>query len=238
MNEAHTLAGAYALHSLNDLERRRFERHLARCPDCAEELRELRETVARLALAGDRPAPPSLRAKVFAEIEHTRQEPPRTAQSRRRVPRLPGPGLLVAAVCLVAALVAGGVAVDARRDAQRTTALNREITAILTAPDARRAAARSDATGATSVVTSRSLDRALITTERLRPLPGSRTYQFWYMGTGAPRSAGTLEPGSGDGTRTLIASGVRDARQIGVTIEPQGGSPQPTSPVLFGVRLG
>jgi anti-sigma-K factor RskA len=238
MNEAHTLAGAYALQSLNDLERRRFERHLARCPDCADELRDLRETTARLALASDRPAPSSLRGKVFAEIEHTRQEPPRTASSRR-VPRLPGPGLLVAAACLVVALVAGGFAVDARRDAQRATALNREITAIVTAPDARRAAGQSDATGAASVVTSRSLDKALITTGRLQPLPASRTYQFWFMGPGAPRSAGTLTPGSGEdgGTRTLISSGVGNAQRIGVTVEPAGGSAQPTTPLVLGMPL-
>jgi anti-sigma-K factor RskA len=236
--EAHTLAGAYALHALNDLDRRRFERHLTRCPDCAEELRGLREATVRLALASDRPAPATLHAKVFAEIEHTRQEPPRTA-STRRIARPPGLGPLLAAACLVLALVAGGFAVNAQRDAQRTDALNREITAIVNAPDARRVDGRSSATGATSVVTSRSLNKALITTERLQPLSGSRTYQFWYMGSGAPRSAGTLNPGSGEdgGTHTLVSSDVGNAQQIGVTVEPEGGSKQPTSAPVLGLPL-
>jgi anti-sigma-K factor RskA len=229
--EPHTLAGAYVLQSLNDLEKRRFEHHLARCPDCAEELRELRETTARLAMATDRPAPATLRAKVFAEIEHTRQEPPRTAPSRRRIIRLPGPGALLAAACLVVALVAGGFAVDAQRDASRAAALNREITTIVTAPDARHLAARSDATGTTSIVTSRTMNKALITAERLRPLPEGRTYQAWFMGSGRPRSAGLLPPG---GEGALVASGLGDARQIGITRERKGGSQTPSeNPVVI-----
>jgi anti-sigma-K factor RskA len=235
--EPHTLAGAYVLQSLNDLERRRFERHMARCPDCAEEMRSLQEATARLALASDRPAPATLRGKVFAEIEHTRQEAPRTAPSRRRALRPLGPGLLVAAACLVAALVAGGVAVDAGRDAQRASALNREITAIVTAPDARRVAGRSDATGTTAIVTSRTLDKALITTGALRPLPEARTYQFWFMRDGTARSAGTLTPDGDADPRTLIASGVRGAQQIGITVERAGGVDRPTSTPFFTTRL-
>jgi anti-sigma-K factor RskA len=235
--EPHTLAGAYVLRSLNDLERRRFERHLARCPDCATELRGLREATARLALASDRPAPATLRARVFEEIEHTRQTAPRTVPSRRRALRFPRPGPLVAAACLVTALIAGGIAVDAGRDAQRASALNREITAIVTAPDARRAAGRSPATGTTAIVTSRTLDKALITTGRLRPLPESRTYQFWFMGPGPPRSAGTLAPDGGSEARTLIASGVRDARRIGITVEREGGAERPTSTPFFTAPL-
>ena len=47
--ESHTLAGAYALDAIDGPDRARFERHLARCPACAAELRELREATARLA---------------------------------------------------------------------------------------------------------------------------------------------------------------------------------------------
>ncbi|HEY6297788.1 MAG TPA: zf-HC2 domain-containing protein, partial [Streptosporangiaceae bacterium] len=56
--QAHTLAGAYALDAVTGADRTRFERHLARCQDCAGELRELREAAARLAaaVAADPPA--------------------------------------------------------------------------------------------------------------------------------------------------------------------------------------
>jgi len=44
--EPHTLAGAYALDALTCADRAPFERHLARCPQCAQEIRGLREATA------------------------------------------------------------------------------------------------------------------------------------------------------------------------------------------------
>ena len=49
--DLHTLTGAYAAHALSDGERLAFERHLAACPACAQEVRELTETAARLGTA-------------------------------------------------------------------------------------------------------------------------------------------------------------------------------------------
>ncbi len=41
--EPHTLAGAYALDALAGTDRTRFERHLARCEQCSQEISGLRE---------------------------------------------------------------------------------------------------------------------------------------------------------------------------------------------------
>ena len=49
MSEVHNLTGAYALDALDDIERARFEQHLATCEDCRAEVAELRETAALLA---------------------------------------------------------------------------------------------------------------------------------------------------------------------------------------------
>ena len=49
--ELHTLTGAYALHALPEDERVAFERHLGACEACAQEVRELSATAARLGLA-------------------------------------------------------------------------------------------------------------------------------------------------------------------------------------------
>jgi hypothetical protein len=79
--DLHQLTGAYVLDSLDDLERRAFERHLAECEDCRTEVRELSETVAELG-AGDAIAPPEgLRDSVMAEVSRTVQlaPHPRTA---------------------------------------------------------------------------------------------------------------------------------------------------------------
>ena len=47
--EAHTLAGAYAMDAISEPDRARFEAHLARCEECAQEIASLREATARLA---------------------------------------------------------------------------------------------------------------------------------------------------------------------------------------------
>ena len=49
--EPHTLAGAYALDALTRADRVRFERHLARCEQCAREVRGMAAATAALAAA-------------------------------------------------------------------------------------------------------------------------------------------------------------------------------------------
>ena len=52
--DVHALAGAYALDALPADEQQRFERHLASCEACAEEVRGLAETAALLGEAAAR----------------------------------------------------------------------------------------------------------------------------------------------------------------------------------------
>ena len=57
--DLHTLTGAFALDALSEREAKEFDRHLSRCPMCAQEVGELRETAARLALAVAEVPPPT-----------------------------------------------------------------------------------------------------------------------------------------------------------------------------------
>ena len=50
-DDLHVLTGSYVLDAISDAEREEFERHLQVCPTCDAEVRGLRETAARLALA-------------------------------------------------------------------------------------------------------------------------------------------------------------------------------------------
>ena len=61
MSDIHKLTGAYALDAVDDIERARFEQHLATCEDCRAEVAELRETAALLADDVAVTAPASLR---------------------------------------------------------------------------------------------------------------------------------------------------------------------------------
>ena len=101
-DDSHVLSGAYVLDALSEPERDSFERHLQHCPLCADEVRGLRETAARLGLAKTLDPPPQLRSQVLAAAYRTRQLPPpvgdRIGPDRRRTRAeklfavRPGPG--------------------------------------------------------------------------------------------------------------------------------------------------
>jgi anti-sigma-K factor RskA len=74
--DVHTLAGPYAMDAISPPDRARFDRHLARCEDCAREIASLREATARLAAAAAVIPPPALKARVMAAAAATRQRPP------------------------------------------------------------------------------------------------------------------------------------------------------------------
>ncbi len=76
----HTLTGSYVLDAVEGPERERFERHLRHCPACVTEVRGLRETATRLAMAAAAQPPARLRERVLAMARHTRQLPPVTAE--------------------------------------------------------------------------------------------------------------------------------------------------------------
>ena len=70
-------------------------------------------------------------------------------------------------------------------------------------------------------------------------LPGSgRTYELWIVPAGAvAQPAGTFLPEE-DGTKLLVVSRqLPVGTQIAVTLEPLGGSPQPTSTPLVAGRI-
>ena len=79
----HELSGAYALDALDDAERERFERHLRRCPACAEDVRRMTSTATALAMAVAAEPPPGLKQRVLAAAAATPQLPP---LPRRRRP--------------------------------------------------------------------------------------------------------------------------------------------------------
>ncbi|WP_149261828.1 anti-sigma factor domain-containing protein [Actinomadura sp. K4S16] len=234
-HDTHRLAGAYALDALSGTERRRFERHLPGCAACADEAAGFRETATRLALAAARRPPDELRGRVMAEIARTRQSPPPLAR-RLPSPRAGGLIWLAAAACLVLALVGAGAAWRIQRSAESEQSLNRQVAAVMSAPDAHTSTVRTPDAATVTVVSSRSLGKAVVTTDRMPPLPSAKTYQMWWLGRAAPRSAGTMNPSESD--RPVVASGLGDARRIGVTIEPAGGSLRPSGAPILTLGVG
>ena len=88
------------------------------------------------------------------------------------------------------------------------------------------------------VAYSRSLGRAAFTVAGLTPAPEGRTYQLWYVGTDeVARSAGLLT-GDRDGRGELLLDGnANSAAAVGMTLEPAGGSPRPTTDPIVVLAL-
>jgi anti-sigma-K factor RskA len=75
-------------------------------------------------------------------------------------------------------------------------------------------------------------DRALFSASDLKRLPDDRTYQLWIMRPDGARSVGVLGRG-GSGDVQQFVEGVKETDQIGLSVEPDGGSDEPTTdPVL------
>ena len=235
--ELHTMTGAYAADALPDHERALFEQHLATCQTCQQEVRELRETTARLATAVSMPPPEGLWERVQAEIAVTRQLPPTIAAARARRSgwqRLSNRLVAAAAAALlVVAVSLGALSLSLANRLDHSNAQNQRIEQVLAAPDVRTHTARVPGVGSGTVVESRSRQDGVFVASGLAEVPSSRTYQLWLIGGGKARSAGLLGAGGKDTTR-LLPGGLAGAEAVGVTVEPRGGSPQPTSdPVLL-----
>ncbi|MFI5804095.1 anti-sigma factor domain-containing protein [Streptomyces sp. NPDC051561] len=234
--ELHTLTGAYALHALPEDERAAFERHLADCPSCTQEVAELASTTARLGRAMTETPPERMKAEVLRRIAVERQDPPVTArQGRVRGRYGRAASRFTLAACLVAAAGFGGVAVwqhqeaqDARQQAEASQLQAEALAAVLAAPDAKATTGKVADGASATVVVSRSLNRAAFVAAGLPQPPAGKVYQLWFNDGGAMRAAGLLNPAAR--TDSVLMDGpVGSASGMGITVEPAGGSPAPTS---------
>jgi len=249
-----TLAVVYAVGALDGEERSRFETHLAEgCEICEVTLRESNETLA--GLAGE--APPAIPP---AHVKEALMR--RVAEAMPARPALPSRRrwLAVAAVAVLtvsaftAAYVAGRYAARlgqmAREMAalrehvrQEQTTLNqqlavyRDIVELLRDPATRVVTLQGTgpAPGALARVVWNDRTGGHIFVSNLTPPPTGKAYELWTIGTGAPRPAGlvAVQP-SGEASQRVAAVPAGDPVKVfAITIEPEGGTPAPTGPIIL-----
>ncbi|MFD0634779.1 anti-sigma factor [Catenulispora yoronensis] len=108
------------------------------------------------------------------------------------------------------------------------------MAALLAAPDTRADSVPVSTGGKGMVLASRSHDEAAIAINGLTKLPAGQAYQLWMIGPSGTRSGGVLPTGDNGTAGSVLARGLGDARTIGLTIEPSGGSAQPTTtPIML-----
>ncbi len=227
-NEVEELAGAYALGALPADNLRDVEEHLLSCskhPDIAEF-----SAIARnLALAAPDAEPPSaLKARIM-DIVYKESAGASAAAPRRRVvdwlkglipQRLaPAPALAGVLAAVVVALLVWNVSLQAGDDG----AIERQFSAA--------GAAR----GSITYLPKQEL--AVLSVENLAPLPASQTYQVWTISGGAFTGAGFLDVNESGRGASTISMRLSNGQIVAVTVEPVGGSAQPTTAPILEARI-
>lgn len=240
MSAQHDAVGAYVVGALQPEDLESFEAHLEACPRCQEEAAALGAAAAELGLlASAPPPPPGLRTAVLTAVPRVHQLPPAPrrvadvrlldhARQRRATRRTRALTLLVAAVSVLA-LALGGTVVTLVRQ-QTPVATTPADTSLLSAPDARIVPATFPDGTQVSFVVSKSQNRALFVAHDLASPRSGRTYQLWTVRRGVPLPDSTVAGGA-DVSQWFHGS-VADAGSLAVTVEPEGGSTLPTTPVL------
>jgi anti-sigma-K factor RskA len=255
--DAHTLAGAYAMDAITARDRERFERHLAGCEECAQEVAGLREAAARLGAAAAEPLPAGLKERVMAVAAVTRQQPPAEEQAARtrtragatdtvgsRLRSLGWPGRLTLAAAAAAAAAVLAIAVvfgvtngSMQRQLNQAQASTQQIAVVLTARDAHMMTGAVAGGGTAAIVMSHARHALVFTARGMRPLPASRGYELWLIGPAGTRPVRMLPASSNGMTGPVIAPGLRAGDHLALTDEPADGSARPTTPMMLDVAL-
>ena len=221
--DLHTLTGAYAIDALTSEEAEQFRTHLAACPACQQEVRELQAAAALMGESESTAPPVGLKARVMAAADQHPQLPPRvpnleTAHAKRWTPRI-----LAAAASVVLIVAAGFGVSQIQQDPESTLAAS--VTRVFDAPDARTTTVDTANGGTVSVATSQSLGEMAVDTDELPALSEEQVYQLWSIEGATPESVGVLDDPDSGASMAMPDEGT----QVAITIEPSGGSEQPTT---------
>ncbi len=235
----HALSGAYVVDALDDHEREHFEAHLPHCADCRAEVASLREAAALMADDAALTPPPSLRDNVLAGITTVRPLPPEVPPpDERPAPEAPAgdvlplrrrPRRLRLALAAAAAVVvtAVGVGIATQPWSEETTQLS-AADRVLAAPDAKRISLEFQDGSRATVVRSVKEGRAVLVTEDMAAPPTGKVYEVWLQDPAGSMVPAGLMKGQGD-QKVLLRGDASKYDGVGITVEPAGGSPEPTS---------
>ncbi len=230
------LKEAYALGALPDDERATAEAYLALHPERQAEIDDIVGIAGLLALAPPEQEPPADLRRRLMQVVESEAAQPRAAESPSTSWFGWLGGLRNVALGAAAVLVVGLLSwnVLLQEDVQDLRGQVEEARSANEAQQTREIALGGTwaEQGARAEVTALKDDRAILVVEDMPSMPDDRTGQVWVIRDEKPEPSGLLEP-SGNMAATAITTNLRGADAIAVTVEPAGGSDEPTSdPVL------
>lgn len=244
----------YLLHALEPEAVSAVTEHLSTCDRCSAQLAAYEAVLGELAQVVPQQDPPvELGSRLLAEAVEGAMLAA-SAPEPSRPPRRPtwGPrwAVLLTAANVVLCLGVGwwtwhvqqeAALVQQRwQDMQRQLALQRQAFTLVTAPEVRPVVLRSDkaespARGVLLIKLDES--QAVLVVQDLPPLQRDRAYQLWLGLGGGQRDNGGVfrvdEQGFGM-MRVTVPRPFTVYQRVGITEEPAGGSPGPTSPRVIG----
>ncbi|MFD6055746.1 anti-sigma factor domain-containing protein [Agromyces sp. NPDC060279] len=253
------LAAAYALDALDGDELRRFEAELARSPELRAEVDGFRAVAAGLGAETPEIAPPpSLKAGLFARLDETPQLPAVDAEPLAEPVAAPEPiaapspvseaseppvdelaarrrrRRLVASLAAAAsvAILAIGVVIGIGWSGPNGWGAQRELAALEAAPDAQRQTVEVSGGGEVTVLWSAELGRSAVMADGLPELGSTHDYELWYIDEAGPAPAGLV----GANSWRVLEGDFVDGMVVGLTVEPAGGSEQPTTEPIAAVQ--
>jgi anti-sigma-K factor RskA len=257
-----TLAAGYALGALDGDDRVVFETHLAGgCGECAAALRDAEETLVALAREAPPVVPPaSVKQALMARVAAEQGRGAAPAAGRARTPRPRWFPWVAGAVAAGLAAFFTGMFVAARYEGE-IGRIARETVALRERLRGQEAALRTELAAATRVIELlRDPDTRVVALRGagplpeaagrlvwharagghlyatgLTPLPADKTYELWTISGGSPRPAGLFgaDAGGAGALRVEAVPGGRPVDVFAVTIEPAGGVPAPTGPIVL-----
>jgi anti-sigma-K factor RskA len=244
----------YALGALTEDERARVDTYVAADPEARARLDEALRSAAFIGFEAQPVSPsPQVKQDLMARVnaDAQRRFAPTQERSRWKWPRLVWPALAVTGLVAVIVLGAWALSLNAQiaRLQQETARLQQELVvqqevlAQLSAPKMSASAitgtdVQPQAHG--QMLANPAQPQAVLIVSDLAPLPPDRVYQFWLIRQNVPVSAGLFTVDEqGHAILPVEAAEVIGAFDtIGVSIEPSGGSPQPTGDIVMLGSLG
>ena len=223
------LKDAYVLGALSEAERQEFEEYLAAHPGRQAEVEELGAVAGLLALSPqEQEPPPELRSRILEAVGAELVRPRASRRSAlswiREFLGVRNLALGAAALLVIGlfswSMVLRGEIQDLRASQERTIVL--------------------EGSGAAAEVRAEVVTleggRAVLMAENMPSVPEDRTMQIWVIEDDTPKPGGLFEPDD-DVVAAAVTHSLRGADAIAVTIEPKGGSPEPTSDPMMMAKL-
>ena len=230
----------YVLNALPENERREMEEYLMTHPELQSEIDDLGAVASLLALSPPEQEPsPQLRKNLLNNVRTGSNHPsesgiPFSTRVREffNVPRL---ALGAAVLAVLVGLAAWNVSLQNQNSDLQGSVRSLQSQTQQKQTDTYALKGSGTAQNVSGEVVKLKKHTVLMA-DHIPSIPENRTYQIWVIKNGVPKSAGVFNPHDGRAA-AMVTISLKNADTVAVTIEPSGGSPEPTTNPIISTKI-